>query len=152
MIYLTRVSRLSGVCFPPIVLKNSGLERPNTLARIRVEGFCLHRLLVAIITGSAPKLRNILLLGEGCFGRLAIGGLFQHNPPKAAIRTPRATIMAAERSTGMNTANQKQRRLETPDERDQRFAREAELKRTEAVANEAAIDRMIRRNIEQYGP
>ena len=60
--------------------------------------------------------------------------------------------MGAERSTGMDTANQKQRRLETPGERDQRSAREAQIKRAEATANEAAIDRMIRRNIEQYGP
>jgi hypothetical protein len=30
--------------------------------------------------------------------------------------------------------------------------RDAQVKRDEVAANEAAIDRMIRRNIEQYGP
>jgi hypothetical protein len=36
--------------------------------------------------------------------------------------------------------------------RTERLAREAQVKRDEAAANDAAIDRMIRRNIEQYGP
>lgn len=44
------------------------------------------------------------------------------------------------------------RRLERPEERHQRLAREAQAKKDEAAANEAAIDRMIRHNIEQYGP
>ena len=60
--------------------------------------------------------------------------------------------MAAERSTGMDTANQTHRRLETPEERDRRSAREAQIKKAEGTANDAAIDRMIRRNIEQFGP
>lgn len=47
---------------------------------------------------------------------------------------------------------QKHRRLETSGERRERLARYAEMKREEAAANEAAIERMIRRNIEQYGP
>jgi hypothetical protein len=51
----------------------------------------------------------------------------------------------------METTIRKQRKLETPEERDQRFAREAQIKRNEEAANEAAVDRMIRRNIEQHG-
>jgi hypothetical protein len=47
---------------------------------------------------------------------------------------------------------QRQRRLETPEDRDQRIERDAQMKKDETAANEAAIDRMIRRNIEQHGP
>lgn len=47
---------------------------------------------------------------------------------------------------------QKQRKAETSQERSERLLRDAQIKREEAAANEAAIDRMIRRNIEQYGP
>ena len=45
-----------------------------------------------------------------------------------------------------------QRKVETPAERDERMTRQAQMKRDEAAAEEAAVDRMIRRNIEQYGP
>lgn len=45
-----------------------------------------------------------------------------------------------------------QRKVETPAERDERMIRQAQMKRDEAAAEEAAVDRMIRRNIEQYGP
>jgi len=47
---------------------------------------------------------------------------------------------------------QRHRRLETPELRNERTVRDAQLKKDEAAANEAAIDRMIRRNIEQFGP
>ena len=47
---------------------------------------------------------------------------------------------------------QKHRRPETHEERIQRLARDARMKRDEDTANEAAIDRMIRLNIAQYGP
>jgi hypothetical protein len=47
---------------------------------------------------------------------------------------------------------QRYRRLETSEERNQRVIRDAQMKRDEAAANEDAIDRMIKRNIEQYGP
>ncbi|HEX3421796.1 MAG TPA: hypothetical protein VHS33_00130 [Sphingomicrobium sp.] len=63
-----------------------------------------------------------------------------------------ATIPVEKRSTGVEDLMQRNRRLESPDERSQRLDREAQNKRDESVANEAAIDRMIRRNIEQYGP
>lgn len=46
----------------------------------------------------------------------------------------------------------KQRKLETSEERAERLHLEAQMKKDEAKANYAAIDRMIRRNIEQYGP
>jgi hypothetical protein len=52
----------------------------------------------------------------------------------------------------METIMQKQRRLETAEDRDRRLVRDAQLKRSEEAANEAAVDRMIRRNIEQHGP
>lgn len=47
---------------------------------------------------------------------------------------------------------QRYRKLESQDERNLRLLRDAQLKRDEIAANEVAIDRMIRRNIEQYGP
>jgi len=47
---------------------------------------------------------------------------------------------------------QRYRRIESHEERNQRLVRDAEAKKDEAAANEAAIDRMIRRNIEQFGP
>jgi hypothetical protein len=47
---------------------------------------------------------------------------------------------------------QRYRKLENQEERNQRLMRDAQVKRDEVAANEAAIDRMIRRNIEQYGP
>lgn len=46
----------------------------------------------------------------------------------------------------------KRRMMETPEDRNERFIREAQAKRDEVAADEAAVDRMIRRNIEQYGP
>lgn len=46
----------------------------------------------------------------------------------------------------------KQRKPESREERHERLKREALMKRNEAAANEAAVDKMIRRNIEQYGP
>lgn len=45
----------------------------------------------------------------------------------------------------------KQRTVESPADRQQRLIREAQLKRDEIAAGDAAVDRMIRRNIEQYG-
>ena len=42
--------------------------------------------------------------------------------------------------------------METPEERKHRLLREAQVKRDEVVAEDAAVDRMIRQNIEQYGP
>jgi hypothetical protein len=45
-----------------------------------------------------------------------------------------------------------QRKTETPEERSRRLVREAQMKKDEAAANEAAIDRLIRQNIAQFGP
>ena len=72
--------------------------------------------------------------------------------PLRTLERRDATIMAAKRSLGMDEKMQKPRRSETPAEREQRFVREAQLKRTQMAANEADIDRMIRRNIAEYGP
>ena len=44
------------------------------------------------------------------------------------------------------------RKLETAEDRNQRLRLQAQLKRDATAANEAAVDLMIRRNIEQYGP
>lgn len=63
-----------------------------------------------------------------------------------------ATIVAAERFGGMDTTTRKQRKLETADEREQRIAREAQLRKAQTAAEEAAIDKMIRSNIRQFGP
>jgi hypothetical protein len=46
----------------------------------------------------------------------------------------------------------KQREIESAEERSQRLVRETQLKRDAAAANEAAVDRMIRQNIQQFGP
>lgn len=46
----------------------------------------------------------------------------------------------------------KLRKLETLEERSQRLMREAEVKRAAIAADEAAVERMIRRSIEQHGP
>ena len=40
----------------------------------------------------------------------------------------------------------------TSEERLQRLARQAQTKKEEVAAEEAAVDRMVRRNIEQFGP
>jgi len=45
-----------------------------------------------------------------------------------------------------------QRKIETAEERNQRLMQEAQRKRDGVAEEEAAVDRMIRRNIEQYGP
>ena len=45
----------------------------------------------------------------------------------------------------------KQRTVESPADRQQRLIRETQLKRDKIAAGDAAVDRMIRRNIEQYG-
>lgn len=45
-----------------------------------------------------------------------------------------------------------QRKIETPEDRNQRLLREAQTRKENVVADEAAVDRMITRNIEQYGP
>lgn len=47
---------------------------------------------------------------------------------------------------------QKHRRLKTSEERNQQLVRDTQMRKDEVAANEAAIDRMIRRNIEQHGP
>lgn len=49
-------------------------------------------------------------------------------------------------------AQMRGRKAETLEERDERLVRDAKMKRELAAAEEAAIDRMIRRNIEQFGP
>jgi hypothetical protein len=52
----------------------------------------------------------------------------------------------------MDTTTKKPRKLETANERHQRNAQEAQLRKDQAAAEEAAIDRMIRGNIRQFGP
>lgn len=46
----------------------------------------------------------------------------------------------------------KLRQVETQEERELRLLRESQMKRDAAADNEAAVDRMIRQNIAQYGP
>ena len=45
----------------------------------------------------------------------------------------------------------KPRKLEAPNERTERLLMEAQSKKQAMAADDAAVDRMIRRNIEQYG-
>jgi flagellar biosynthesis chaperone FliJ len=45
----------------------------------------------------------------------------------------------------------KQRTLEAPEERKQRLMQETQVKREQVAADEVAVHRMIRRNIEQFG-
>lgn len=56
------------------------------------------------------------------------------------------------RSTTVEVAMRRLRAVETAEEREQRLMRESQMKRDSAAANEAAVDRMIRQNIAQYGP
>lgn len=44
------------------------------------------------------------------------------------------------------------RKLENAEDRKRRQGRAAQAKKDDAAANEAAIDRMIRQNIERNGP
>ena len=46
----------------------------------------------------------------------------------------------------------KPRKLETPEERQDRLKLEAEKRSHDRAAEEAEVDRMIRRNIELHGP
>ena len=46
----------------------------------------------------------------------------------------------------------KQRTVETPENRNQRLVREAQMNSNETAADEVAVDQMIRRNIERFGP
>lgn len=41
---------------------------------------------------------------------------------------------------------------ESTDERELRLRQEAQIKKDAAAANDAAVDRMIRQNIAQFGP
>lgn len=45
-----------------------------------------------------------------------------------------------------------QRKIETPEERKERLLQEVQAKRADVLADEAAVDRMIRQNIAQFGP
>ena len=45
-----------------------------------------------------------------------------------------------------------QRKMETTSERSERLIREIQAKKDGAAAEEAAIDRMIKRSIADYGP
>ena len=46
----------------------------------------------------------------------------------------------------------KPRSVETPEKREERHDREAQQKRDNSAAEDRAVDEMIRRNIEVYGP
>jgi hypothetical protein len=46
----------------------------------------------------------------------------------------------------------KLREAETSEQRERRLTREIQMKRDTAEANDAAVDRMIRQNLAQYGP
>jgi flagellar biosynthesis chaperone FliJ len=45
-----------------------------------------------------------------------------------------------------------QRKVETPEEREARMIREAQTRRERIAADDAAVERMIRLNIQQFGP
>lgn len=44
------------------------------------------------------------------------------------------------------------RKLESAEQRNERFLQEARMKRDAAKAQEAAVDRMVRWSIEKFGP
>ena len=64
----------------------------------------------------------------------------------------KATFLTAKRSNGIEVFMRKQRKLTTPQEREDRRAREARIRKDGAEADEIATDRMIRRSIEEFGP
>ena len=60
--------------------------------------------------------------------------------------------MLAKRSKGLEDMMRTQRKTETPEERKERLLQEVQTKKADAIADEAAVDRMIRQNIAQFGP
>jgi hypothetical protein len=58
----------------------------------------------------------------------------------------------AKRSTDVEDMMRTQRKIETPEERKERLLQEVQAKRADVLADEAAVDRMIRQNIAQFGP
>ena len=63
-----------------------------------------------------------------------------------------ASIVLAKRSTRVEDMMRTQRKTETPEERKERLLQEVQTKKADAIADEAAVDRMIRQNIAQFGP
>jgi hypothetical protein len=63
-----------------------------------------------------------------------------------------ASIVRAKRSTLFGGTMPNQRKTETPDERKQRLVQQMQDKKAVAMADDAAVDRMIRQNVERYGP
>jgi len=70
----------------------------------------------------------------------------------SGIRVNDASIVSAKRSTSVEDMMRTQRKTETPEERKDRLFREVQTKKADAIADEAAVDRMIRQNIAQFGP
>jgi len=70
----------------------------------------------------------------------------------SGIRVNDASIVSAKRSTSVEDMMRTQRKTETPEERKDRLLREVQTKKADAIADEAAVDRMIRQNIAQFGP
>ena len=70
----------------------------------------------------------------------------------SGIRMNDASIVLAKRSTRVEDMMRTQRKTETPEERKDRLFREVQTKKADAIADEAAVDRMIRQNIAQFGP
>jgi hypothetical protein len=68
------------------------------------------------------------------------------------LTQPKRPFSAMSVSDAVEAAMRQRRQSESPEERNERLNREAQMKISEAAANEAAIDRMIRRNIKKYGP
>jgi hypothetical protein len=60
--------------------------------------------------------------------------------------------VSAKRSKGLEDMMRTQRKTETPEERKERLLQEVQTKKADAIADEAAVDRMIRQNIAQFGP
>ena len=70
----------------------------------------------------------------------------------SGIRAKHASIVLAKRSKGLEDMMRTQRKTETPEERKERLLQEVQTKKADAIADEAAVDRMIRQNIAQFGP
>jgi hypothetical protein len=71
-------------------------------------------------------------------------------PPIAVIA--KGAFVSAKSPATLEVRMRGPRKVESPEGRKRRLARHTEMRKDDEVANEAAIDRMVTRNIEQNGP
>jgi hypothetical protein len=91
-------------------------------------------------------------LGGKAFASTGCTGVVEDEAACVVLRRGDAAMSIAKRSTSPGGIMRTQRSVETREERSRRLSRESQMKKDAAAANEAAVDRMIRQNIAEYGP